>query len=314
MKVFKSTPAGKEVILEIFGAGDPLGAVAVYESATVHGLGVHARTYADPAHRAVGVLPPARTGPAFVRGLLSGLTIRLAELTRRLAELSGARVEARFARLFLKLCRSDWQRGARRRLRADAAVAAGAGRSLRHHDRDGHPHHEPLAEGRRAAHREGRVRGPEPRRAGRGVGVLAKLRLKPSSSSQPRHWRCSAPQHDQEHARRGAGIDRVRHVGRHANDVARARLDGVAVDGQDERSLQHQHERLERRRMLGQALAGSECEQGHAATAAPGEHAAGDPVLGRRDQIDKAQGFSRGNGPNGRHVAILKTGGNRLRR
>jgi CRP-like cAMP-binding protein len=36
-------------------------------------------------------------------GLLSGLTIRLAELTRRLAEMSGARVEARFARLFLKL-------------------------------------------------------------------------------------------------------------------------------------------------------------------------------------------------------------------
>ena len=42
--------------------------------------------------------------PAFVRGLLTGLTIRLADLTRRLAELTGARVEARFARLFLKLC------------------------------------------------------------------------------------------------------------------------------------------------------------------------------------------------------------------
>ena len=41
--------------------------------------------------------------PALVRGLLSGLTLRLAELTRRLAELTGARVEARFARLFLKL-------------------------------------------------------------------------------------------------------------------------------------------------------------------------------------------------------------------
>jgi CRP/FNR family transcriptional regulator len=40
--------------------------------------------------------------PAFVRGLLSGLTIRLAELTRRLAEMTG-RVEGRFARLFLKL-------------------------------------------------------------------------------------------------------------------------------------------------------------------------------------------------------------------
>jgi CRP/FNR family transcriptional regulator len=42
--------------------------------------------------------------PALVRGLLSGLTLRLADLTRRLAELSGARVDARFARLFLKLC------------------------------------------------------------------------------------------------------------------------------------------------------------------------------------------------------------------
>ena len=41
---------------------------------------------------------------ALVRGLLSGLTLRLAELTRRLAEVSGARVDARFARLFLKLC------------------------------------------------------------------------------------------------------------------------------------------------------------------------------------------------------------------
>lgn len=33
VKVFKATPAGKEIILEIFGTGDPLGAVAVYENA-----------------------------------------------------------------------------------------------------------------------------------------------------------------------------------------------------------------------------------------------------------------------------------------
>ena len=31
VKVFKMTPAGKDVILEIFGAGDPLGAVAAYD-------------------------------------------------------------------------------------------------------------------------------------------------------------------------------------------------------------------------------------------------------------------------------------------
>jgi CRP/FNR family transcriptional regulator len=41
--------------------------------------------------------------PVLVRALLSGLTLRLAELTRRLADLTGARVESRFARLFLKL-------------------------------------------------------------------------------------------------------------------------------------------------------------------------------------------------------------------
>jgi CRP/FNR family transcriptional regulator len=38
-----------------------------------------------------------------VRGLLLGLTQRLVELTNRLTELSGGRVEARIARLFLKL-------------------------------------------------------------------------------------------------------------------------------------------------------------------------------------------------------------------
>ena len=38
-----------------------------------------------------------------MRGLLSGLSLRLVELTTRLAELTGGPIEARFARLFLKL-------------------------------------------------------------------------------------------------------------------------------------------------------------------------------------------------------------------
>ena len=41
--------------------------------------------------------------PLLVRGVLSGLTLRLIELTERLTELTGSAVEARFARLFLKL-------------------------------------------------------------------------------------------------------------------------------------------------------------------------------------------------------------------
>ncbi len=103
VKVFKSTPAGKEITLEIFSGGDPLGAVAVYEGAPFF-----ASALAIEPAEILRIEQPAffrllESDPALVRGLLSGLTIRLAELTRRLAELSGARVEARFARLFLKL-------------------------------------------------------------------------------------------------------------------------------------------------------------------------------------------------------------------
>jgi CRP/FNR family transcriptional regulator len=104
VKVFKSTPAGKEIILEIFGAGDPLGAVAVYEGAPFFASALAL----DPSQvlriEQQAFFRLLEDDPALVRGLLSGLTIRLAELTRRLAEMSGARVEARFARLFLKLC------------------------------------------------------------------------------------------------------------------------------------------------------------------------------------------------------------------
>ncbi len=103
VKVFKTTPRGTDVILEIFGPGDPVGAVAVYE----------ARPYPASAvtlEPTTCVLVPRQpffalleSHPTMVRGLLVGLTHRLVELTNRLAELSGGRVEARLARFFLKL-------------------------------------------------------------------------------------------------------------------------------------------------------------------------------------------------------------------
>ena len=104
IKVFKSTPGGKEIILEIFGDGDPLGAVAVYEGAPFMASALALESSELLCIDQRDFLRLLEEHPAFVRGLLSGLTIRLAELTRRLAELTGARVEARFARLFLKLC------------------------------------------------------------------------------------------------------------------------------------------------------------------------------------------------------------------
>jgi CRP-like cAMP-binding protein len=103
VKVFKHTPSGGDVILEIFGPGGPLGAVAAYES----------RPYpasAEALEPASCVLFPREAffalleqHPTLVRGLLGSLSLRLVELTTRLAELTGGRVETRFARLFLKL-------------------------------------------------------------------------------------------------------------------------------------------------------------------------------------------------------------------
>ena len=103
VKVFKTTARGTDVILEIFGPGDPVGAVAVYES----------RPYPASAialEPTICLLIPRQafftlleTHPTMVRGLLVGLSHRLVELTNRLSELSGGRIETRLARFFLKL-------------------------------------------------------------------------------------------------------------------------------------------------------------------------------------------------------------------
>jgi len=103
VKVFKSTPAGKDLILEIFGAGDPLGAVAVYEDRPYPASAVALEETLCLLVRRQEFFALLERHPALVRGLLLGLTRRLVELTNRLAELTGGRVEPRFARLFLKL-------------------------------------------------------------------------------------------------------------------------------------------------------------------------------------------------------------------
>lgn len=103
VKVVKMLPSGKEVILEVFGAGEPLGAVAVYEGRPfpASAIAMEDTTCILIARGAFFAL--LEQHPTLVRGILTGLTLRLIELTKRLAELSGGRVEARFARLFLKL-------------------------------------------------------------------------------------------------------------------------------------------------------------------------------------------------------------------
>lgn len=103
VKICRATPGGEELILCVFGAGDPLGAVAVYEGKPFPAsaialeptvcLGIDREAYFDLLERS----------PTLVRGLLLGLTRRLVELTARLDDVTGGRVEQRFARFFLKL-------------------------------------------------------------------------------------------------------------------------------------------------------------------------------------------------------------------
>jgi CRP-like cAMP-binding protein len=103
VKIFKMMPNGKDVILEVFGPGDPLGAVAAYMDRPfpASAAALEATTCVIIPRQAFFRL--LETQPSLVRGLLLGLTTRLVELTNRLAELTGGRIEPRFARLFVKL-------------------------------------------------------------------------------------------------------------------------------------------------------------------------------------------------------------------
>lgn len=107
VKIVKSLPNGREVLLETFGAGDPFGAVAAYDGRPFPASAV---AIEDTS----ALLLPRREffallehHPTLVRGLLGGLTQRLVELTKRLGELSGGRVETRLARLLLKLAETN---------------------------------------------------------------------------------------------------------------------------------------------------------------------------------------------------------------
>src|SRR5689334_21611245 len=96
------TPAGKEIILEIFGPSDPVGAVALFAlnpfPATATAI-EPTRCVLTP--RAV-FFARLESRPSLVRGLLAGFTHRLMELTARLSELAGAKVEERIARFLLR--------------------------------------------------------------------------------------------------------------------------------------------------------------------------------------------------------------------
>jgi CRP/FNR family transcriptional regulator len=103
VKVCRMTPGGKEIILEIFGPGDPLGAVAVYEEVPFPASAVALEPTDCLVIGRRDFFALLEAHPSLVRSLLLSLTHRLIEMAKRMTELTGGRVESRFARLFLKL-------------------------------------------------------------------------------------------------------------------------------------------------------------------------------------------------------------------
>lgn len=103
VKVVKMLPGGREMIVEILGAGDPLGAVAAYESRPYPASAVALEPTSCLLLRRAPFFGLLEGNPTLARSLLAGLSVRLVQLTQRLAEVAGSRVEERFALLFLKL-------------------------------------------------------------------------------------------------------------------------------------------------------------------------------------------------------------------
>ena len=102
VKIVREAEAG-DIILEIFGEGEPVGSIAVYNympypaSAValepVTALELPRREYFELLDR----------HPEFARGIMRELTRLTVSLTRKLEEMWGQRVEVRIARLFLTL-------------------------------------------------------------------------------------------------------------------------------------------------------------------------------------------------------------------
>lgn len=110
VKVSKMTARGTDLILELFGPGDPVGAAAAYESRAYPATATALEPTTCLLIPRQAFFSLLETYPTLVRGLLVGLTHRLVELTNRLTELSGGRIEARLARFLLKLTDDMGQR------------------------------------------------------------------------------------------------------------------------------------------------------------------------------------------------------------
>ncbi len=101
VKIVKAGPE-RDVILGLFGPGEPIGAVAVFEGGRFPASAVALEPSTVLRIPESAFFATIDAHPVMTRSLLQGLMVRQFEITRRLADLS-APVERRIARLLLML-------------------------------------------------------------------------------------------------------------------------------------------------------------------------------------------------------------------
>lgn len=101
VKIVKATGA-RDIILEILGAGEPVGAVAAFERRAfpATAIAIESSTILSLPEREFFQL--LESHPEMMRHLLAALTMRLMMVNKRLADMTGS-AEVRAARLFLTL-------------------------------------------------------------------------------------------------------------------------------------------------------------------------------------------------------------------
>lgn len=101
VKIVKAAP-DRDLILEILGPGEPVGAVAVFEQRPYPASAIALEPSGTISIPEREFFRLAEKRPEITRRLLAGLTMRLMALNRRLADTTGS-VEYRAARLFSTL-------------------------------------------------------------------------------------------------------------------------------------------------------------------------------------------------------------------
>ena len=101
VKIVKSA-GGRDVIIEILGAGQPVGAVAAFERRNFPATAIAIEPASLVSIPELEFFQLLEKRPEMMRNLLSGLTMRLMMVNKRLADMTGS-AETRAARLFLTL-------------------------------------------------------------------------------------------------------------------------------------------------------------------------------------------------------------------